>query len=469
MSSAYIIILLLMKKNYSVFIFIFSLMIALSAVSARGDYSFNDVQAGTEIAFTVGVSSPDGSPKAVTGVISAGMPEGTTASLTSDGRVFLSGTPLVANGYDFVLTLSYGTDETEDINCSLNVLPAVPLIISQPEAQSVGVGETAILSVVAEVASPETNILSYQWYTCDQYGSGAVPIDGADAASLPYTSSEAGSGYLFCRVTCNNNGFTAFVDSDTVRIDSAGVSLASIAVNRMPAKLDYNVGEALDTSGLEIRLFYTSGDSRDITGGFTCTPTVFSSVGTQTVLVSYETCSCTFSVSVREAEETVTAIQLASKPYKLTYKAGEELDTSGLSLTVYTNSGQRIADSGFTCSPRYFSEPAARQAVKVSYEGFECSFYVVVTAADQASPAPSGAPEAGIKESPVVVTVSPSPNGKDTSVRGRDSSLTATIVIVAVISLLGLGVYVVIMQHGGWDEFLADMKELIDNEKPKKK
>ena len=70
----------------------------------------------------------------------------------------------------------------------------------------------------------------------------------------------------------------------------------------------------------------------------------------------------------------------------------------------------------------------------------------------------------------MVITVSPDKAAEHNNVRSeRNSSLTATIVIIALISLLGLGFYVVIMQHGGWDEFLADMKELIDSEKPDRK
>jgi hypothetical protein len=258
------------------------------------------------------------------------------------------------------------------------------------------------------------------------------------------------------------------VDSDIVKVDSADVSLVSVAVNRMPYKLDYTVGEALDTSGLEIRLFYSTGENRDITEGFTCSPMILDSSGTHSITVSYESLACTFNVSVNEAEEKISAIQIASKPYKLTYRAGEQLNTSGLSLTVYTNLGQRTADSGYTCTPQFFTEPSARQAVKVSYGGFECSFYVVVIEAVPASSAPTDEPENSVMESPVVITVSPDKAEHNNIRSERNSSLTATIVIIALISLLGLGFYVVIMQHGGWDEFLADMKELIDSEKPDK-
>ena len=461
---------LVMKRKLFVFLGSVVLLTVLLSFSAWGDYSFNDVQSGTEIAFTVGVSTPDGSPKTVTGVLSAGMPEGTTASLTEDGRVFISGKPLIANEHIFILTLSYDSGETEEITCALNVLPAVPFIYSQPAAQSIGVGETAILSVGAEVASPESNILSYQWFSCAYDGSAALPIDGATDANLPYTSSESGQVFLFCRVTCTNNGYSSFVDSDIVKVDSADVSLVSVAVNRMPYKLDYTVGEALDTSGLELRLFYSTGEKRDITEGFICSPMILDSSGTQSITVSYESLACTFNVSVNEAEEKISAIQIASKPYKLTYKTGEQLNTSGLSLTVYTNLGQRTADSGYTCTPQFFTEPSARQAVKVSYGGFECSFYVVVIEAVPASSAPTAEPDNSVRESPVVITVSPDKAAEHNNVRSeRNSSLTATIVIIALISLLGLGFYVVIMQHGGWDEFLADMKELIDSEKPDRK
>ena len=61
-----------MKRKLFVFLGSFVLLTVLFSFSARGDYSFNDVQSGTEIAFTVGVTTPEGSPKTVTGVMSAG-------------------------------------------------------------------------------------------------------------------------------------------------------------------------------------------------------------------------------------------------------------------------------------------------------------------------------------------------------------------------------------------------------------
>ena len=67
-----------------------------------------------------------------------------------------------------------------------------------------------------------------------------------------------------------------------------------------PTKLTYTKGESLNTSGLTLRLKKYSGATEDITKGFTCEPTVFNTVGTQTVTVKYNDKTVTFDVTVTE-------------------------------------------------------------------------------------------------------------------------------------------------------------------------
>ena len=71
-----------------------------------------------------------------------------------------------------------------------------------------------------------------------------------------------------------------------------------LEVTSTPRKLSYAPGEALDTAGLVLKL--TDGyDSKIISSGFTCEPTVFTGTGTQVVKVRYNDLLATFTVTVR--------------------------------------------------------------------------------------------------------------------------------------------------------------------------
>ena len=87
--------------------------------------------------------------------------------------------------------------------------------------------------------------------------------------------------------------------SFTVEVQDAKQELQSISVNSKPSKTSYIVGDTLDTAGLTLLLSTNKGNML-LTEGFTCSPTVLSAAGQQTVTVQYEGKSCTFTVDVRE-------------------------------------------------------------------------------------------------------------------------------------------------------------------------
>ena len=71
-------------------------------------------------------------------------------------------------------------------------------------------------------------------------------------------------------------------------------------------KLEYNVGDSLDTTGLVIRLTGSNGGSEEIRSGFSCEPMVLSSAGKQKITVSYEGFQCTYYVTVTEKNPAAT-------------------------------------------------------------------------------------------------------------------------------------------------------------------
>lgn len=120
---------------------------------------------------------------------------------------------------------------------------------------------------------------------------------------LDYTDSQVQSN--FTEYSYSVNAYSYF-DGEKVygkfdeigsRIDDATISLA---VSKTPKKTTYSLNETLELDGLELELTYNNNSKETITSGFTCSPTVFSTSGQQTITVSYGGKTATFVVTVNE-------------------------------------------------------------------------------------------------------------------------------------------------------------------------
>lgn len=110
-----------------------------------------------------------------------------------------------------------------------------------------------------------------------------------------------------------------------------------------PTKLTYTKGESLNTSGLTLRLKKYSGATEDITKGFTCEPTVFNTVGTQTVTVKYNDKTVTFDVTVTEA--------VASVPSSVSSSVKAPSSQSSSSLPESSSEPESIVESEVSSEP----------------------------------------------------------------------------------------------------------------------
>ncbi len=196
------------------------------------------------------------------------------------------------------------------------------------------------------------------------------------------TSEDIASGFT-CSPTYFSSAGTKTITvsygdkSTSFTVTVQGVSVTSISVKTKPNDTSYYVGESLNTAGLKIRVNYSDGTSEDITSGFTCSPTHFSSTGTKTITVSYSGKSTSFTVTVGSVA--VSSISINSTPNRTQYRVGDSLDTAGLRIKVnYADGSTEYITSGFTCSPTYFSSIGTK-AITVSYGGKTTSFYVTVT------------------------------------------------------------------------------------------
>ena len=151
--------------------------------------------------------------------------------------------------------------------------------------------------------------------------------------------------------------------------------LSSVAIRKKPDKLTYSVGDSLKTSGMVLRLAYSDGSTKDITSGFSCSPSQLKNQGQQKVVVTYGGQSTGFYVTVQKA---VTSIAIRKKPDKLTYSVGDSLKTSGMVLRLtYSDGSTKDVTGGFSCSPGKLTK-SGQQKVVVTYGGHSTGFYVTV-------------------------------------------------------------------------------------------
>lgn len=262
---------------------------------------------------------------------------------------------------------------------------------------------------------------------------------------------------------------------------AAAEMVSRIRVLSMPRKTSYTVGEALDTTGLTIRVESYDGRTLDIGEGFECSPTRFNGVGNQTVTVSFMGKTCTFTVAVSEARR-VYGLSIQSMPANRSYTVGDTISAAGIVLQLQTNSGYETVTSGYSISPRVASN-VGTQMVTVSYEGLTANYTVEVhenniprvtpTPAPTPnpygspaptpnpygtpSPVPSGFPTPtalpGASASPVPTipprpSASPAPARRNTGV----STLVKVLFVVAVLALGGLIGYVLYLRKHDLDE-----------------
>ncbi len=155
-------------------------------------------------------------------------------------------------------------------------------------------------------------------------------------------------------------------------------TLSSVTVSQKPSKTAYVAGDTLNTSGLKLTAAYSNSTTKEITSGFTCTPTTLNTVGQQTVTVSYGGKSASFTVTVNEPP--VSSVTISKKPTKLTYWVGDSFNSAGMKLKItYTNNTTKEITSGFTCTPTKMTT-AGQQKIVVSYGGKSTGFYVTVNA-----------------------------------------------------------------------------------------
>lgn len=393
------------------------LLLLLPTPSAFGDAIYpapGEVQAGSYLDHLVATVAAGLSVTVMDGTLPDGV-ELYTEEGAEGLNVYLRGTPRFAGDYNVLLTVG----ESASLSCPFTVLPSIPSV-SSTGSVSCFPNERVTIAVLASAG--DGGSLSYQWYYSqnNDNSTGSV-IGGENRSELNVVAGYTGTNYYYCVVTNTNNGRSVSVASQVISVSVAQDSVTDVSLNRLPDRLQYTVGETLEPFGLSLGVTHASGSVETVSSGFSVYPTQFTVPGTQTIRVDYEGYSVYFDVTVQEATEIIDGIGVLTLPNKTTYRVGDTLDPTGLSIRAYYHmSGEssfdpnrfRVVSSGLSCSPTVFSYTGS-QTVEVRYGGQSCTFSVQV---DPALPA----------EQPVSLAVKVMPN-KTTYTVGETLDITGLV------------------------------------------
>ena len=176
------------------------------------------------------------------------------------------------------------------------------------------------------------------------------------------------------KVTYTENGETKETSYDV----SVKDTVTSISIKANPSKTEYRYGESLDLTGATISVVKGSGTTNipitdNMVSGYDPT-----TVGKQTVKVSYGGKDTTFEVTVKDYVKDITL----TAPTKTEYKYGEALDLTGGKVQKVMASGAQepavdLTDSSVTVSG-YNANKTGKQTITVEYEGIQKTFEVTV-------------------------------------------------------------------------------------------
>ena len=283
-----------------------------------------------------------------------------------------------------------------------------------------------------------------------RYTNGSSELISSGFEAQPRTLDKAGTQ----AITVSYKGLSC---TYPVLVEEAEEQVLDLQVVNLPRKLDYVVGDWLDTTGLTLRVDTNKG-SYDVSTGFSCMPRILDTEGRQTITVNYGTQTTSFNVDVKAAEKRVESISVSKRPTKLSYQVGDTLDTSGMVLTVVTNKGTEEVSEGFVCLPTVFTR-AGTQTVTISYQGNSCTMdFVVSEVPASPSPVPSGEPTPSAAPSPTQSPAVATPKPDIRPERKGGSPLVLVVIIAAAIALAALLAYVYVLKQ---DQFQAFFKKLI--------
>lgn len=147
------------------------------------------------------------------------------------------------------------------------------------------------------------------------------------------------------------------------------LTATDLKVSKYPQKTEYNVGDTLDTTGLELNITFDDGTITGVGANYKCSPTVLNTAGKQKITVTYSGLTCEFYVNVSDNSEVVTTARPTTARPVPTF-APTEAPTAG-----------RVTTAG----PSIYDETTTRRPASVSTTAFYTTRPHTTHAATQAT------------------------------------------------------------------------------------
>ena len=210
-----------------------------------------------------------------------------------------------------VVSNEYGS--TKSRNAYVNILPSwYPTGPDIRVKANVLLKPDSVLKLYCDVRDYDHAYkLEYQWYettTGELFDIKA--LDGENEAILVEDVPEGQTRYFVCGVfqtnSMGNVNYSYTSVSAVTRMSSTPETkdpetVESIEITSAPSKTAYDVGETVNLSGLQVRVYTNLGfyDTKD-SSIFKVSPSTLNNPGTQKVTITYEGCSDSFNVTVKK-------------------------------------------------------------------------------------------------------------------------------------------------------------------------
>lgn len=139
--------------------------------------------------------------------------------------------------------------------------------------------------------------------------------------------------------------------SAVLNINVGEHQVEEIEIENLP-KTKYVVGQALDLTGLKLKVMYDNGTEEIVETGYTSSienGTIFNNVENKTIEISYKEKTTSFDIDV--VKKQVEKLKGISAPTKTKYKVGEALDLSGVKFkAIYNDGEEKEIETGYTSS-----------------------------------------------------------------------------------------------------------------------
>ncbi len=138
-----------------------------------------------------------------------------------------------------------------------------------------------------------TSIGKYAFCSCDELEAATIPNSVTSIESSAFSTGKKliifGYADSMAEMYARNNG---------IPFEMLVQGLESIAIETLPSKMTYDLGESLDTTGLTIKLFFSDGTTTTLTSGYSASGFESKTVGTKKVTIRYERQTVTCEVKV---------------------------------------------------------------------------------------------------------------------------------------------------------------------------